>query len=135
MDILVLLLQVVMLGMGIEKRRVHGIGKEIQGFTQDLEAEEAGIVRSESMWNEGLESDEGMEMQDLLAGDPLEDEIGRDESNIHPLDEFYTGHTVLARLNLVEAIARDVTSVTTGSDAASGGVSLPGLFLRWRSLG
>ncbi len=135
MDMLVLVLQVVMLGLAIEKRRVQNAEKQTLSSTQDLEAEEAGVIRSRTMRNEGPESNEGIEMQELLAEASAEDEIGRDESNIHSLDEFYTGSTVLARLNVVETIATDVTSSATGSEATSGGVSLPGLFLRWRSLG
>lgn len=135
MDMLVLALQVMMLGIGIEKRRAQNAGKQPPGSTQDLDAEEAGLIRAETIGNEGHESDEGIEMQELLAEDSRDNELGRDAPNIHPLDEFYTGNTNLVRLDVGETIARDVASATTGSEATSGGISLPGLLLRWRSLG
>ena len=145
MDILVLGLQVVMLGLGIEKRMVQN--KETRqvsaGRGQDLEAEEAGVVRSDGMGNdEGRrECSEGIEMQELLAGRPPGGEVGGQEgANVHPLDEFYTGNTVLARLDVLETITRDVMSSTSGSEGVpgsttSGGVYLPGVLgIRWRSL-
>lgn len=134
MDMLVLVLQIVMLGLGMEKRRFQNDEKQTRGSAQDLEAEEAGIIRSETMRNEGHESNEGIEMQELLAGSTSEEGAERGGSNIHVLDDFYTGHTILARLNVVETIATDVRGATTASDATSGGLSLPGLLLRWRSL-
>lgn len=135
LDVLVLVLQVIVMGLGIEKRKSQTAEKEIPGSTQDLEAEEAGMIRSESVIDEVHESDDGIEMQELMAEMPVDDRIGRDDANTHPLDEFYTGNTLLVRANLIETIARDVASATTASEATSGGVSLPGLFLRWRSLG
>ena len=135
MDTLVLLLQVLMLGLEIRRRKVQNAEKEIPGPAQDLEAEEAGIVRSERMRGAAHENDVGIEMQELLAAGTSEHEAGRHDSNVHPLDDFYTGDFILARLDVVGTIFEDVRGVTTSSEATSGGLSLPGLFVRWRSLG
>jgi Fungal domain of unknown function (DUF1746) len=139
MDVLVLALQITMLGLGIEKRRMQNSGKQTLGVTQDLEAEEAGLMRSEDLTNDGGESSEGIEMQELFAEGSQEEEARQPGSNTHVLDELYTGHAVLARVNIAETIARDVTSPTASGSAGStttGGLVLPGLFgLRLRSLG
>jgi Fungal domain of unknown function (DUF1746) len=134
MDVLVLGLQVIMLALGIEKRKVRNAEKRTRGSGQDLESEEAGIIHSEEVRSESYESNAGIEMQDLLADPSREDEVGQAGSNVHELDEFYNGNFNLARLNVVETIARDVSANTTAADPAAGGVSLPGLLLRWRSL-
>jgi Fungal domain of unknown function (DUF1746) len=140
MDVLVFVLQFVMLGLGIEKRKVQNSEKDVLGTTQDLEAEEAGITRDEGLRDEVHESDEGIEMQELLAERTLEGKGEQGGPHIHPLDEFYTGSTVLARLNVIETISRDVVSSASGSEGVErsgtgGGVYLPGVFgIRWRSL-
>ena len=130
-----------MLGLGIEKRKVqHSEKEEVLGTSQDLEAEEAGITRDEGWRDEAHEGEAGIEMQELLPERILGKEGGRGDSDTHPLDEFYTGDTLLARVNVVETISRDVMSSTSGSEAVqgsatSGGVYLPGVFgIRWRSL-
>lgn len=127
-----------MQSMVIEKRRVQNAEK------QTLEAEEAGVIRSDTFGDETRESDEGIEMQELIARESTagEDTQGGTNThvNTHPLDEFYTGNVTLARLNVGETIRRDVMSATTAIEdvqesAASGSVFLPGLFgLRWRTL-
>jgi Fungal domain of unknown function (DUF1746) len=137
MDVLALALQVVMLGLGIEKRRIQKVEQQTPGHTQDLEAEEAGIVRSEDMRNEPHESNDGIEMQELLGERRLEDEGGQAGSNTHPLDEFYTGRPILASLNVFETISRSIASPSgegVGDSATSGSLFVPGLGLRWRTL-
>jgi len=136
MDTLLFMLQMVMLALAIEKRRVQTPEKHILRPVQDLEAEEAGIVRSENTRDRNgvHEGDEGIEMQELLPGGSSEEGLEADDSNVHVLDEFYTGHTVLASLNVVESISREVRGSATATDATSGGLSLPGMLVRWRSM-
>lgn len=136
MDTLVMALQVVMLGLEIEKRRIGNEGRR-QNSSQDLEAEEAGIRRSETFHSDilGDERNGDMEMQDLQADGHLEDGIRTGESNAHPLDHFYTGGAILARLNLIETIGKKVTDPGAASASTSDGVSVLGSSLPWRSLG
>jgi Fungal domain of unknown function (DUF1746) len=135
MDTLLFVLQTVMLAIGIEKRRVHNPEKEILRPAQDLEAEEAGVIRSENTRSGVREGDEGIEMQELLPGSTSEEGAESDDLNVHVLDEFYTGHTVLTRLNVVDTISREVRGSTTASDTTSSGrLSLPGMLVRWRSM-
>lgn len=130
MDMLVLTLQVLMLGLGVERRRVQNKEPPLEA-SQDMEAEEAGIRRSETLPNE---TDDGIEMLELIAECSPEEEAGRRESNAHPLDNFYTGNTILARLNVVDTIIREIRGPTNTSESTSGGrLSMPGLFIRWRS--
>lgn len=102
--------------------------------TQDLDAEEAGIIRSENSRNEAHEGLEGMELQELLGTGQTEHEAGRDESDLHVLDEFYTGNTILTRLNVVKTVSSELRGTSTATDTTSGALSLPGLLVRWRSL-
>jgi Fungal domain of unknown function (DUF1746) len=136
MDTLLFVLQVVMLGVAIEKRRVQTPEKQILRPAQDLEAEESGVVRSETTRerNGVHEGDERIEMQELLPGGTSEEGAEADDSNVHVLDEFYTGHTILTSLNVVESISREVRGSTTASDAINSGLSLPGMLVRWRSM-
>jgi Fungal domain of unknown function (DUF1746) len=136
MDTLLFVLQTVMLALAIEKRRVQSPEKQILRPAQDLEAEEAGVVRSDSTRDRNgvHEDDDGIEMQELLPSGTSEEGAEADDSNVHVLDEFYTGHTILTSLNVVETISREVRGSTTASDATSGGLSLPGMLVRWRSM-
>jgi Fungal domain of unknown function (DUF1746) len=133
MDLLVLALQIVMLGLVIEKRRIANAGKQTTGSVQTLDAEEAGILRSEDTRHEQHESEEGIEMQQLLAEAPPDDHGGQEGSNTHALDEFYTGNRILAEVDIVETIKRELTAAPDGTEVttlASGspGSLLPGLF-------
>ena len=136
MDMLVLALQVVMLGLGIEKRRIWNEKRTLDGL-QDLEAEEAGIRRSEVFRSEilGNESHGDIEMQELLAEGHPEDGIRPSEPNAHPLDNFYTGSTILARFNVFETISGELTGPAAASESTSDGVSVFGSSVPWRSLG
>ena len=134
MDIMVLALQVGQLALGIEKRRVQAAEKRTQDSIQDLDAEEAGIIRSESSRNEAHEGLEGMELQELLGTGQTEHVAGSDQSSLHVLDEFYTGNTILTRLNVVDTISSELRGTTTATDPTSGALSLPGLLVRWRSM-
>ncbi|KAF7506973.1 hypothetical protein GJ744_011104 [Endocarpon pusillum] len=134
MDTLVLALQVGQLAMGIEKRRLQAAEKRTQGSIQDLDAEEAGIIRSESSRNEAHEGLEGMELQELLGTGQTEHEARSDQSSLHVLDEFYTGNTILARLNVVDTISSELRGTTSATDPTGGALSLPGLLVRWRSM-
>ncbi len=134
MDTLVLALQFGQLALGIEKRRIQAAGRRTLGPVQDLDAEEAGIIRSGDSRNEAHEGLEGLELQELLGPGQTEHEAGRDASNSHVLDEFYTGNTILTRLDVVNAISSELRGTATATDSTSGALSLPGLLVRWRSL-
>ena len=134
MDTLVLALQFGQLAMGLEKRRVQAAERRTPGSTQDLDAEEAGIIRSGNSQNEAHEGPEGLELQELLGTGQTEHEAGCDQSNLHVLDEFYTGETILTRLDVVNTIGSELRGTTTTTDPTSGALSLPGLLVRWRSL-
>lgn len=154
MDVLVLALQVVMLGVGIEKRRIFQNPETKEAKTrvgrmgQDLEAEEEGTRRSPAMDNgyQGNEATDGIEMQNLLvrgsaaATAASEDETGGqvEDPNAHPLDEFFTGDVVLVRLHVVQTILRDIASADTTTtlstsaneeDGVAGSTTGRGVFL------
>ena len=117
-DVLCVGLQVVMMGLTVERMVVCGVrgaatGGWVEGEVevegpggsgrpaQDLDAEERGMTRD----------GEGFEMQDLGRGvgrtggeeDAERDElldVGEREGGGHPLDKFYAGDHLLVRLHL-----------------------------------
>ncbi|KAI4173103.1 MAG: hypothetical protein LQ343_003213 [Gyalolechia ehrenbergii] len=119
-DVLILMLQVVMLGVTVEKKKLDvpsngfasgGQGREEQ--RQDLDSEERGVRRSE-------DGSEGMELQPIgprsggrSGGRPggEEDgerdellEVGRSTIREHPGDAFYSGQYMLANIHIVNII-------------------------------
>ena len=148
LDILTLVLQIVIMALTLEKQSLLGktkpavsgrdgvmaaldaMGDQVRG--QDHDLEERGVLGSENPADtDEIEmrdlrpsargrtgGDEDRERDDLLPTEE-EDEQGRDE---HPLDSFYTGDHVIAKLQLWDTIRAQWRSRSAGmtpSDAAT----------------
>ncbi|KAL9604844.1 MAG: hypothetical protein Q9219_000292 [cf. Caloplaca sp. 3 TL-2023] len=115
-DALILVLQLVMLGVAAEKKKLDATGGASadgngsrEGESQDHDSEERGVRRSE-------EGAEGIEMQSLHPGSRGrtggEEDGERDEllgiegstASEHPRDEFYSGQYMLANIHIVDTI-------------------------------
>ena len=115
MDIFIALLQVIMIGITLERRnlrtaidtRVSGVsGAQGAGLvssiipsSQDLDAEEQGIRRSQD--NLGNDIELQALGKDGERGEPPDTGSKRNE---HALDPFYSGQLVIADLYLAEAV-------------------------------
>lgn len=143
LDLLVLLLQVLMLGITLERRAAKAGGEAVEAVEgvatepqQDLDSEEQGVLRQDRLDPENVDGielqdlhhsssgrtggDEDRERDELLAADT---ETG--QADQHPLDHYYTGEKVVADLHIVETIqaqwqAGGVTAEGPGASAASG---------------
>lgn len=133
-DLLVLVLQLVMLGVTVEKRRLDAPDGETGGRGeggaeegQDHDAEERG-------WRRSQEDREGIELQSLgvtSGGRSGGEEDGeRNESsngiegaaNAHPGDAFYSGQYVVASVRIIDNIRaqwREGQPAATGSAESS----------------
>ncbi|KAI4181864.1 MAG: hypothetical protein L6R41_006362 [Letrouitia leprolyta] len=115
-DILVLMLQIVMLGVTVEKKKLDtpkngsaGIGGEREAERQDHDSEERGVRRSE-------DAPEGIELHHLgprsggrsrgeKDGERDElSEVGRSTTYEHPRDAFYSGQYILADIHVVNTV-------------------------------
>ena len=140
LDILVLALQVLILGVTLERRGIKTIHEIIAGVAQvvtenrqDHDSEERGILRQDT------DSGDDIELQDLQH--PSTGRTGADEDrerdellppdgsteprNRHPLDPFYTGEHVVANLHILDTIrahwqASGVSAEGSDSAATSG---------------
>lgn len=130
-DLLVLALQLVMLGISVEKRRMGapegmamaGGNEESAEETQDHDLEERGVRRGEE-GAEGIEmrslrsmsegrtgAEEDGERNELLEGN----ETARDD---HPGDDFYSGQHVITNIRIVDTVReqwRQASPAATGS--------------------
>lgn len=143
LDFLVLILQILMLGITLERRAaktgdeavaaVEGLAMEPQ---QDHDSEERGILRED---RQGLESPEDIELRDLrhsssgrTGGDEdrerdelLAADTKTGQADQHPLDHYYTGEKIVANVHIVDTVrtqwqAGGVTAEGSGASAASG---------------
>ncbi|KAL8940777.1 MAG: hypothetical protein Q9211_002120 [Gyalolechia sp. 1 TL-2023] len=114
-DVLILMLQVVMLGVTIEKKKLDAPGngsanggEEREEERQDHDSEERGVRRSE-------DGSEGIELQSLGARpggrsrgeeDERRSELleGRSRTHEHPGDAFYSGQHMLANIHIANTI-------------------------------
>jgi len=137
LDILVLMLQILMLGITLERRSVRpedeavAVANEMATEPQqDHDSEERGILRQDLEYTEDIElrdlhhtssgrtgGDEDRERDELLdAGNGAEQ---------HPLDPYYTGEQVIANMHILDTIraqwqAVGVSAGGSGASAASG---------------
>lgn len=112
-DILVLILQVIMLGVTVEKKKLDTASNGSAGgregeevLRQDYDSEERGVRRSE-------DGTEGIELQHIgpRSGSRSEDrereellEVGRSTTFEHPGDAFYSGQYMLANIHIIDTI-------------------------------
>ena len=135
LDVLCLTLQILMLGLTLEKQRILGIATpEASGTrtgpatTQDVDAEEAGFLRSDLGTTENIEMQtlrmhpevhtHGEERGQRTAAVGSEEEGEGEDS----LDKFYTGEHVVANLHILEIIRTQwrTRSVNIERTAATG---------------
>lgn len=157
LDLLVLVLQLVILGVTLERTGVKA-GDEAGQSTQDAaieirqdhDAEERGVIREDSS--------NDIEMQDLqhtssgrTGGDEdrerdelLEADANSEQQSRHPLDPFYTGNHVIANLHILDTIctqwqassgnAEATDASTTSGTQAAAVNTVAGRVLAYRQL-
>jgi len=139
LDILVLMLQILMLGITLERTSVKRGDEAVvvvvpEAATepqQDHDLEERGILRQDLGYTEDIElrdmhhassdrtgGDEDRERDELLIGA----DVGAEQ---HPLDSYYTGEQVIANMHVWNTIraqwqATGVAAGESGGSAASG---------------
>lgn len=132
-DLLVLMLQLVMLGIKVEKKKMDapaGGGERRGEEAQDHDAEERGTRRSQ----EGME---GIELQSLRpmsegrAGDEEDgarhDLLERTEESMtseHPGDAFYSGQSIIAIVHIVDTIREQWRQTQPAASGSSGESSM-----------
>jgi hypothetical protein len=96
MDILVGFLQLLTLTAAIARHEIRQSTNLTRA--QDHNAEERGVRRSTERGRNGGEGGEDIEMHSFL------NEAGADvqQSNIHPLDQYYSGNMVILDLNILD---------------------------------
>lgn len=96
MDILVGFLQLLTLTAAIARHEIRQPTNHTRA--QDYNAEERGVRRSIEGERSGGEGGEDIEMRSFL------NEAGADvqQSNIHPLDRYYSGNMVILDLNILD---------------------------------
>ena len=128
-DLLCLALQVLMLGVNLEKQKlsdtVSTVGQHSDGM-QDHDAEESGMLRQSPSGGEGIE----MQRMRPGTGPPIEsNETGRRESRdeadteqniIDLMGTFYSGERVIANLNVLDIVRKQWKS--QGVAATANGV-------------
>lgn len=139
LDLLVLCLQLVTLGVTLERRvtkagdgSAEGTQEEVTADRQDHDAEERGVLREDS---DGMEE---VELQDIhhtsgrTGGDEdrerdelLEAGANSERENQHPMDPFYSGNNVIVNLRILDTIrtqwhTNSVSVENTDASAASG---------------
>jgi len=131
LDLLVLVLQLVILGVTLERTGVKAGDEAGIEIRQDHDAEERGVIREDSS--------NDIEMQDLqhtssgrTGGDEdrerdelLEADANSEQESQHPLDPFYTGNHVIANLHILDTIctqwqASSVNAEATDASTTSG---------------
>ena len=128
MDSVLFVLQLLILGAALEKRRTHveksDTGGDLHAFShrrQDHDSEERGVLR---------QSPSNIELQNLQCNaskptDVYENkdpeglsllESGHRQADQHPLDSFYSGEHIIANLQVVEIIRTCWYSRLSGSE-------------------
>ncbi|KAL9105124.1 MAG: hypothetical protein Q9163_000042 [Psora crenata] len=131
-DLLCMCLQVLILGVTLERRRVQGISNVTTpanlGGTQDHDAEEAGLLRSDLAVGEDIElqplrytttgsSTSGMDsrgQEDAFEQSPQ----GMDDT--HPLDNLDTGERIIANLQIWDTIRTQWQSQSVSVNSVNG---------------
>ena len=111
-DILIAALQILMLMIGHEKRRALGEDKAEEAVPQDIEAEEAGIRKSEEGRDDAAAVEDGIEMDRLLPSGSRED--ASSSSRSQPDDGLIATINVKQTLR---ALVRPSTSATQSTPA------------------
>ena len=128
LDLLCLALQVLMLGVTLEKRGVQGISSAMttqQGRRQDHDAEEAGTLRSDPMVTEDIQLQTLRPIftsrQDNTTSDESADllDTNGELDDAHALDTYYTGEHILANLHILDTIRTQWQSRSVNMDTTT----------------
>ena len=132
-DILILVLQLVMLGTTVERKKLDasesasaGQDERREEDRQDHDSEERGVRRS----SEGVEGTEGIQLRSLSSrserteggeDEDRDETTGANESTAHehPGDAFYSGRYMIADIHVVNMIReqwRQTQPSVTGND-------------------
>jgi hypothetical protein len=95
-DILVGFLQLLTLTAAIARHKIRQPANITRA--QDYNAEERGVRRSMEGERSSGEGEEEIEMHSILN----EAEVDVQQSNIHPLDRYYSGNMVILDLNILD---------------------------------
>ncbi len=136
LDILVFALQILVLGVTLERRGITKVDEVIQSAVQvvtengqDHDSEERGVFRQATAAGDDIElqdlqhapsgrtgGDTDRERDELLLPD------GSSEPRVHhPLDPFYTGDYIIANLHILDTIRAQwqASGISTGGSAAA----------------
>ena len=136
MDILVFALQILVLGVTLERRGTakadeitQDIAQVVTEPRQDHDSEERGIFR------QATDAEEDIELQDLQdassSGTGDDTDRGRDELLLpdgsseprvhHPLDPFYTGNYIITDIHILDTIRAQwqASGISTGGSAGA----------------
>ncbi len=132
-DLLVLALQLVMLGITIEKQKMdapEGGGDSREDGSQDHDAEERGTRRSQ-------EGSEGIELRSLRpavggwtgggqagASNELLEESEEGTAGEHPGDAFYSGQHIIANVRIADMVREQWRQTSPATAASSGNDSM-----------
>ena len=136
LDILVFALQILVLGVTLERRGITKVDEVIQSVVQvvtetpqDHDSEERGIFRQATAAEDDIEL---QDLQDASSGrtggdtDRERDELllpdGSSEPRVHhPLDPFYTGDYIITNLHILDTIRAQwqTSGISTGGSAAA----------------
>jgi len=130
LDLLVLVLQLVILGVTLERRGTKtGVTEEAMERRQDHDAEERGMLRQDSDDTDDIELQDLQHTSGRTGGDEdrerdelLQAGANSEQRDQHPLDPFYTGNHIITNLNVIDTICAQwhASSVTgKASDAAA----------------
>ena len=136
LDILVFALQILVVGVTLERRAITKVDEVIQSVVevvtengQDHDSEERGVFRQATAAGDDIEL---QDLQDASSGRTGGDtNRERDESLLpdgssepridHPLDPFYTGDYIIANLHILDTIRAQwqASGIGTGGSAAA----------------
>ncbi len=138
LDVLVLALQVLILAVTLERKKLGVDGdvlvEEVEEARQDHDSEERGMLRRDETAQDGIElqnirhtssgrtgGDEDRERDELLDSD--ESTEPREQ---HPLDPFLTGQAVIVNVHVMDTIRSQwtFTADTSGEATASGAAAV-----------
>lgn len=131
-DLVIMVIQIVMLGVLVEKDNTRtsipsqssrsASSAQEPSTAQDLDAEERGVFRSDSPTQPRHSAESGIELQDLspadsqlrpgeedgersgLLGEPVEEREARLARDGHPRDPFLSGQSIIVEMNIIRTI-------------------------------
>ncbi len=138
LDVLVLALQVLILAVTLERKKIAVDGdvlvEEVEEARQDHDSEERGMLRRDETAQDGIELQDIRHTSSGRTGgdeDRERDELHDSDESIepreqHPLDPFLTGQAVIVNVHVMDTIRSQwtFTADTSGEATASGAAAV-----------